>query len=666
MKLFLDYETRSEVELRDIGAVKYAQDPSTEIICLGYRFENEKTKIWISDGGFDLDIYDALRDPKVEIHAHNALFETVITKFVLPRYAPHEWSGVFNLPSSRFRCTAAKAAACAIPRNLEGAAKVMRLKNQKDMIGANLLKKYIKPRQEWVYWNAYGRVSKEPQKWHDDELELDAIYEYCKDDVNAEYELDKSLPDLSPYEQKVWELNQEMNLRGIFVDTDMVDKIIKMIEIENENLKEEFIELTNGELKSPSQRDKFLKYLQGIGLSIPNLQAKTIQDILSMNIANCEAHRLLEIRQALSRTSNKKYYSFQNRICEDGRVKDLALYHGASPGRESGTGIQVHNLPKGKIRNTDFVIENIVSTNDLDFIKLCYGNAFEVFSSCIRGMVKATPGHMIFAADYNAIECRVLNWIAGNESLLNDFRNGIDPYVKMAARVLKKSVYNVSPGERQFGKTIVLACGYQMGPDRFFKTCIDWGVKGVDEKLAQLGVKIYRETNPEVVRLWRDVERAAIKAVIRRGTAIKIKNVIYEYDGEFLFCTLPSGRRIAYHKPTVKNENTPWGEMRPKLYHWHVHSQNKKMWVNSATYGGALVENICQGTARDIMVNGAMNARKVGYMYLYNVHDEIISENEIGKGSVSHFEKIVSQIPKWAEGLPVKAGAWSGPRYKKG
>ena len=214
------------------------------------------------------------------------------------------------------------------------------------------------------------------------------------------------------------------------------------------------------------------------------------------------------------------------------------------------------------------------------------------------------------------------------------------------------------------GPLIVHNCGYQMGADRFYQTCIEWGVPDVTEDLAKLAVKVYRESHAKVVRAWGLAERAATEAVIKKGTTIRVLKCSWLYDGSFLWCELPSGRRLAFKSPSVRMVKTPWGDSVRKLYYWSVDSKTKK-WKEQGSYGGHLVENLCQSIARDITVSGILNISNAGYRYLFQCHDEIISEKELGTGSVEEFVKLMTATPPWAKGLPIAAEGWAGPRYKK-
>lgn len=677
-QVIIDFETRSEADLKKVGAVKYAQHPTTEAYCMAYKFDAEPTKLWTPKDPFPLEIVRAARHTETTFVAHNAGFEQAIFEHNFRVFDIKK----LNLPPERWRCTAAKAAAHALPRAMEGAALVLGLPIQKNMDGNRLVKKFMKPTRKWLNWVERGcDPASEPAKWHSDELELWAIHDYCITDVEVTYALDRALPNLIDEEQAAWVLNQYQNQRGIQVDHSTVVKIISMMKHHSARLQKRVAQLTDGEVTSALQRDALINWMnQNRGTGDPSknlmfdLRAATVSDNLANNPHLPKKTReLLEIRQTLSKTSTKKYPAIVLRTCADGRVKDLSMYHGASTGREAGTGLQLQNLPKGKVKNTALAIECIEMCEtgaDVQWIEALYGDPMEVFSSCVRGMVQATPGWQLFAADYSAIEARVLAWYADWAIGLERFRKGLDPYVYMAADIYGVSLATITAAMRQLGKTAELGCGYQMGAPKFHKTCMDWGVRDakgepISLELATKAVKAYRESHGPIVRSWGLTEKAAIYVVQNPTKRVKLNKCIWGMDKGFLWCKLPSGRKLSYYGPTVRNEPAPWGQLMPKLYHWGV-DPNTKRWVNSATYGGRLVENLIQGIARDICVSGMLKADKAGYKFLFMVHDEVVAERQKPNGTVQEFSKLITTLPEWAKGLPITAGGWAGPRYKKG
>lgn len=652
----IDYETRSEANLKKVGAISYAQHPSTEIMCVGYKIGDAKSKIWLPwKNPMPAELMAEFHDrTPARLLAHNALFEQAITNFVLTRYE--------DIPKPRpqdWKCSAAKAAVCALPRSLEGSGAALRLPVQKNVAANRLLQKHMKPRPQWT-------KHRKGEKYFEDEWEREVIYHYCRTDVDVACLVDDALPDLTPFEREVWLLNQETNLRGIHVDVPTVNRIMCWIGQETKRMNRELHRLTGGRVRTANQRDEFLRWVRDQDCTIGNLQADTVTRLLQVleeTKGSTKVIRALQIRQSLGKSSIKKYPAMLQRVSKDGTVKDNTLYHGASTGRDTGRGLQIHNLVKGKIKNTDLAIE-VLNTSTLDEIRFIYGDPFEVFSSCVRGMVKASPGHELYAADYSAIEARVLQWLAGDRAGLKRFRNREDSYVLMASKIFGKPIEKVTKDEREVGKRAELGCGFQMGGTKFYETCLKYGATNVTEELCKRAVQIFRKTHPEVEQMWKNLELAACRAVRKPGRVIKVNKTAWQLQDGFLWCQLPSGRRIAYREPTVRFEETPWGEEAPKLYHWGENPKTHK-WEDAATYGGRLTENVVQAVARDIMVAATLRCEKAGFRYLFSVHDEVICEREVGRDWLPEYERVIMTLPAWAGGLPITAKGWRGPRYKK-
>ena len=350
------------------------------------------------------------------------------------------------------------------------------------------------------------------------------------------------------------------------------------------------------------------------------------------------------------------------RVSVDNRVKDYEMYHAASTGRSGGRGLQLQNLAKGKVKHPELAIE-LINNSSLDEFRFLYGDVFEVFSSCIRSMILASPGCKLAVADYNAIEARVLHWMAHDLPDLKRWLKGIDDYKQIASKIYSKLVDDITGDERDVGKRAELGCGFGMGGKKFYATCLKFGAKNVTEELCKKAVDIYRKAHPAVVKMWTDIERAAIMATQKKGKIFRAARTEWQYRDRFLWCKLPSGRSIAYYGATVRWEQTPWGQDAPKLYHWSVNPKTHK-WTNEATYGGKLTENVVQATARDILFSRLPELKAKGYRPLFGVHDEFVSET--ATGTIEEYCKILTKLPSWAKGLPIKASGWTGPRYKKG
>ena len=671
--LILDYETKSEADLKRVGAWEYARHPSTRLMCVAWRVGTKETistapvRKWspFFPDRFDSldDLLKLMCDSTILLGAHNAFFEQVITRFVLVKYVKNIFRRAMlaKLPVKRWFCTASFAAALALPRDLNGACRALKLPFQKDMEGNRLVKKYMKPRKP---------TKNNPRRWHNKASELLRIIDYCAQDIRAQTALFLAIPPLTPMERRVWELDQRTNWRGIRVDRPTVSLILKMIKIEVLRLTKRTREITKGELESTNKVKATKNWLEKHGLFLPNMQKKTVEDALSDLEMSKVAREILEIRQATSKSSTAKYVGFWLRSITDSIVRDILMYHGASTGRFTGVGLQVHNFPRGTVKDTWEAVD-LIRFADLEFLRMIYGNAMGLFSSCLRSMIVPHPGYTFFGGDFSSIEVRVLFWLANHKAGLQAYRDKRDLYIEMAA-----VIYNINAKElakryeardpeaqamREVAKRAILGCGYGMGWKKFGDTCKQFG-QAVTTKLAKRAVDAYRKTHNQIPDLWYNIEQAAISAVRHRGKKFTVNHTSWFIKNNILWCELPSGRRLAYYGPELKMKPTPWGEKRPTLYHWDVHPKTKQ-WVFTGTYGGKLVENLCQAIARDLMVESSLRVEEKGYIISLTVHDELLTEHK--KGNLDHFRSLMAATPKWGREIPVEVKAWTGPRYGK-
>lgn len=732
-----DFETRSQCDLRKAGAYKYSLHPTTQPTCLAFKILGHSTVYFLN---FEMvnrqwkDLPENLRslwkkliDEDYEFSAHNSFFERCIYDNILVKRL-----GWPKIPPRMRRCTAAKAASCALPRNLEGAGEALKLRIQKDKRGYVAMMKTCKPTKQYNEWqkiklavserlSKYQKLTPKQQKWYDSGktcppmfLEPDAdpdtwntLYTYCKIDVRAEEAVDQALPDLIPSEQEIWHLNQMLNWRGLRIDLPTVKKIVGIIETESKVKLKELDSLTMGLVTKPGARKSILEFLALEGIELPDLKSKTVDDNLQGFKLSEDMHRLLEIRKALSMTSNKKYNAMIARANDDERVRDILLYHAASTGRDGGTGIQPHNFPRGLIKMSKdrpyATVENVAEL-DHEMLKILYGDSLGIlFSALLRNMLIPSEGSEFFVADFSKVEVAVLWWLADNKPGLKILRDGLDPYKYQASANTGKAYIAIPEegDERQLGKAQVLGCGFGMGWRKFKQAAWEMYRLKLTDKQSQEAVKKYREANKAVVVLWKLYEKAAIDVVKiggvqEAGKCKFIYNPNKKYGGcTFLWVELPSGRRLAYADPEInwrvrqyerteyfiegvwvrENEDdlknlktrtvTETSSPMETLEFWAVNSKTKK-WALERTWGGTLAENITQAVARDLMMPGMVRLEKRGYKALLMVHDEGICEREIGKGDVEEFSKILCEKPPWGSGLPVEAKGWRGPRYRKG
>lgn len=710
-RVTLDFETRSACDLKKSGAYKYSLDPSTQPTCLAFKTRNSEVKLldfktinkkWGTLPALFELLWEDFIAKDFEFVAHNAFFETVIYKNILvKRYG---WP---DIPFTSFRCTAAKAAACALPRGLEGAGAAMELSTQKDHRGYNAMMATCKPTRQWNAWTK-ARLEKaagkkiglkkqhlitlpEPPKFLEPEADPNTwavLYRYCKIDVKTEELLDDSLPDLTTDEQEIWFLNQEMNWNGFRVDIPLIQKIVSIMATENVAKLKELDTLTMGLVTKPGARQSILEFLRLEGIELPDIRAKTIEDTLKKDDLPLEMRRLLEIRKALSKTSTKKYQAFLDRAGTDHRVRDILLYCGASTGRDAGTGINPQNFPRGLIRvdpaRPYANVENVAKA-DPEMLKILYGDSLAIlFSALLRNMIIPSEGCELFVADFSKIEVAVLWWLADNWPGLEILNSGRDPYKYQAAANTGKTYEEISDSgdERQLGKAQILGAGFRMGWKRFKETAYDQYRLTLTNRQSFDAIKKYREANPPVVELWDAFEDAAISAVENPGTVVKAGKCAFKYHGKFLWIKLPSGRKLAYLKPRIiwraitysaleidKKGNEivveRTGAIKKTLQHLGLDITKKNMQVEFK-HGGIWTENIVQAIARDLMKNGERELKKKKYQALLVVHDEVIGETQIGAGTVKEFTETMCMRPNWVdEHLPLEAKGWKEMRYRK-
>lgn len=693
MRVTLDFETRSTCELKHSGAYKYSLDPTTKPTCLAFKVRGNKTVFFLDfekinrqwkDQPFSFrNIWLSLIDTGYLFVAHNAFFETCIYKNILvKRYG---WP---DISFRQFRCTAAKAAACALPRNLEGAGHALNLTTQKDKRGYVAMMKTCKPTKEHKLWVTVQtdlisgkKVSEKKKKlaridapcpplFLEPEAAPDVwetLYRYCKIDVLTEELLDSTLPDLIPQEQEIWFLNQTLNWRGLRIDIPTVKKIVGIMGIENEVKLKELDSLTMGLVTKPGARQAILEFLALEGIELPDIRAKTVDDVLKEGKLSPDMKRLLELRKALSMTSTKKYQSFLNRAGKDERVRDILLYHGAHTGRDAGTGINPQNFPKGLIpvdpSRPYAAVENILEC-DTETLKLLYGENLSIlFSAVLRNLIVPSPGKELFVADFSKIEVAVLWWLADNWPGLKVLTFGKDPYIYQAMANTGKGYDEITDDERQLGKAQILGGGFGMGWEKFQSTAWEMYRLKLTEEQSRFAIQSYRTANAAVPLLWRQYEAAAI-SVIEDAKSVKVGKCVFGYWDGFLWIQLPSGRRLAYRKPQIVWRETEYGPR--KSIEFLGLSISKKELVLERTWGGSLTENIVQAVARDLMMLSMVRLEDAGYLALLAVHDEAITEKEIGQGSLEQFHQIMCVKPPWADvNLPIDAKSWSGPRYRK-
>lgn len=650
-KILIDFETRSICDLKKHGAWIYSRHPSTEILCMGYIIarDNEIYKTGIVDcftiNSF-LEFFNK-HSNKIQVIAHNAFFERCIYYNILVEK--------FNWPPLRldqWKCTMAKSSAHALPRALDSLSTELNLEHKKDAKGHRLMLKMSKPRKA---------TKKDDSLWHENVEDLKHLKDYCLADVKAEFDLDNTLRDLSPFEQEIWELDQKINFRGIYIDLDLVEKSLELIDSYLIPIDEQINKITNGFVTTIKQNIKLMNWCNSylpINKHLKDLSKTTLPKYLIDNdsVLPENVKKVLTLRLQAAKTSTAKFSSIQCFTDDDNRIRGSLLYHGAATGRWAGSGIQPQNLPKGITGlDTDIIIEKIKTNQDLTKD----GDPLALLSSCIRGCIRAAPGKILYCGDYASIEARILFFEAQEENALNIFRNNEDIYCDQASTTYNRSITKKDKDERFLGKQAILGLGYGMGIPKFKATCASYGVE-ISDELAKKVVDSYRNKYLKVKKLWRDIEDAAKNAIFT-GRPCDVNNIRYKKVGKFLYCRLPSGRLLSYFKPRIVS-NQFGGD---SLQYKGVNSLTKKFeYLN--TYGGKLVENICQAISRDMMAQAMLNLENSGYPVILTVHDEILCEvDQNSDKTLKEFLEILATPPIWAIDCPLAVEGWEGERYHK-
>jgi DNA polymerase bacteriophage-type len=674
--LRIDFETRSTVDLKAAGVYPYAAHPTTDIWCMAWAFDEEEPEIWTPARTFIHEGLTGIEDNPLpqrvvehiekggEVRAWNAQFERIIWREIMvKRY------GAPEIALEQWHDTAAEAAAMALPRALGQAAEATGVPAQKDDKGYRLMLQMAKPRKI----HPDGRI-----EWWDVPEKVATLKAYCKQDVRTESAMVKVIRRLTPRERELYLLDQRINDRGIRIDRPLV-VAAQGIATEGVNRANLVMrQLTNGTVSEVTNHQALTAWLRNQGVDTDGVSKLAVKNLLEGEDLTEPVREALEIRADAGRSSVAKLQSFLDVAGDDDRLRGLLLYHAASTGRWAGRLVQPQNFPRGEVDDVEQFIPWILA-GEYDAIDL-FHPPIVVVSSMLRSMLIPGEGHDFVAGDLSAIEARVLNWLAGQEDMIELFRKfdaapkaekpNFDPYRVNAARLYKIPLAEVLKfPHRQGGKFQELSCGFGMGWEKAISGAdtAQYGYLKLTPEFAKEVVANYRETHPQVKAFWYEAENACIAAIERPGAPVAFGDrgrIRAIKAGGYLYIILPSGRPLVYAAPRVVEAETPWGAIKPQIEISAVHSKTKQ-WVRERTYGGKIVENIVQAAARDIIAEGLLRSAERGYTPVLSVHDEIVAEVPLGFGSVEEFEALLTELPTWAEGCPVAAEGWRGPRYRK-
>lgn len=654
--LLLDLETKSDVDLTKSGVYRYADSPYFDILLFAYSVDDAPVQVVDLASGESLpdDILHALTDDSVTKHSFNASFERVCLSVWLKRNYPdifHSYSipqdsvGNYLSPDS-WHCSMAASAYLGLPLTLAGVGSVLKLEQQKMTEGKALIKYFCVPYAYDGDKPLFHVPSDAPDKW--------AVFKaYNKRDVETEMGIERKISRF-PVPYFVWKeyhLDQEINDRGIQLDLPLVHNAIRIGDCAKQHLTEKLCELTG--LENPNSVQQMKGWLKSHGVEIESLGKKEVQELIDK--VPPEIREVLLLRQQTSKSSVKKYSAMRNAVCSDGRARGMFQFYGANrTGREAGRIIQLQNLPQNHIPDLE-AARNLVLSGDMEALELLYEDIPDTLSQLIRTAFVPKAGYKFIVADFSAIEARVIAWLAGEQWRMDAFANGEDIYCASASKMFGVPVvkHGVNGHLRQKGKCAELSCGYggSVGAMKAFGA----DAMGLsDNELKQI-VTDWRKASPNIVQLWWDVERMAIKAVSGK-TQTETHGIKFSYESGFLFIELPSGRRLAYVKPRIE-ENRFGGE---SITYDGVGTSKK--WQRLETYSGKLVENIVQGIARDLLF---YSLQTLSHCFIVgHIHDEMIIEAD-RRMSLQAVCEQMARTPKWAEGLLLRADGYECEFYKK-
>jgi len=652
--LIRDYETRSTLDLPDVGAWRYSQHADTDIWCCGYCVDDGEIKLWLPGDPVPAEFVEAAAKPDWLVCAFNDQFERLLEQHILgPRY------GFPTIPIERHRCLQAAALARALPGSLDGAASALKLPQQKDVIGRRVMLQMAKPRKP--------RKGEDPKAilWFDDPGRRQQLYAYCKQDVTTERELHRQVPFLDGAEQALWILDQAINDRGVYIDRQLLDAGLRIAEQGRTEIDVELAKITEGEIDSVHQVARLLEWLNAHGAKLKSINKENLEKALTNGLPDT-TRQVIQLRLDGAHAATNKLYTMRSWLNGDDRARGTLKFHGASTGRWSSYGIQLQNLKRPVVDDIDHAMAAVAS-GSLERLRKDYPQPMSVVGDVTRAMICAAPGHRLIAGDLSGIESRVTAWVSGQQSKLDQWRRFdetqdpmLEPYY-----LIGRSLGMPEEKARAIGKIADLAFGYQGGVGAWRKLAPD--DPAPDEHIKRLQYR-WHAAHPHTKLFWKTINDKAVKAVrtpLRKVQSQRPewRHVAFESDGSFLFMRLPSGRKIAYPQPYLRTDperNTVsvvfmdtglrgWSECRNGF----------------GAYGGLWTENVVSGIARDILADAMLRLEATGYKIVLHVHDEIVAEVPDEFGSSEEFLRILTTPPVWATDLPLAAKVRNGPRFCK-
>ena len=664
--LSIDIETYSSIDLTKSGVYKYIQN-DFEILLIAYAYDDEEIKIIDLKNNEKIPekLKEDILDENIIKTAFNANFERVCLSKYFNTY----------LSPKMFRCTQVHALYLGLPHGLENVAKSLRLKEQKLEEGKSLIRFFNKRENLDLLTSNNENIKKgEVLKKYEE------FKKYCINDVKVERSIRKILEKvkLPESEQKLWQLDQEINDRGVLVDSKLLNNAIYYDNYFKSNLIEKLKTITN--INNPKSNNQMKDYLNSLGLNVNSLSKESVESLLNSDEVKKNPHyekikEVLHLRKMLNKTSTKKYESMKRCMCDDERIRGLFQFYGANrTGRWAGRLVQVQNLPQNKINNLEQVREKIRNDIIKDFpsrkkkfsknLNLnLYNN--ENLSSLLSQLIRTTfipkKNHRFIIADFSAIEARIIAYLSNEKWRIDVFNTHGKIYEASASKMFKVDINEITKESelRQKGKIAELALGYQGGVGALVSMGA-YNMNLCESELIEI-VKAFRSSNPNIVKLWNNAQKAFIEAVKNKSVVHIDKNISFIYEGNILFIKLPSGRRLSYIRPKIDYDNI----FNKYIITYEGIDPTTKKSKRLTTYGGKLVENIVQAIARDVLAQAMMNLKNHGFNIVMHVHDEIVLEVENGVSSVEEVCEIMCKENRYLKGLNLRADGFESKYYKK-
>ena len=650
--LYCDFETRSRCDLPSRGVYNYAQDPSTQVLCMSYAFDDEDVQTWTPDQPFPtrVAIYNG------QIRAHNAAFERLIFWYVIcPDF------GVPEPALERFYCTAAQARANCAPGSLEDVGRFAGASMKKDHRGAALVRALSIPQANGAF--------------REDAALMREMIEYCEQDVRAMRAFSKAMRGLTDEELLDYHVNERINDRGVRLDRPLAQAAVRYAAAEQEEIETVFREITGlTSVRSPRMREwvlervgpqaKAMMMVWKDGVQKASIDKTVRANLLAMENPDEVPAEVAEVVQCADDLWASSVAKFERAAAladdQDSRVRGAFVFAGGSAtGRASSYGLQVHNFPRKCARDPELARQALVRGHQIvpEFGK----RVTDVLKSMLRPALIPAEGKSFAVFDYAQIEARVTPWLSmKGEETLDVFRQGRDIYVAVAARMFNVAEAAVTDEQRQLGKVAVLACGFGGGVGAFSAMGRVYGVH-MPESEAKRTVDLWRRANPWAVPFWSDLEHAYTRAIRRPGDVFTAGRVQYMMQGEHLWYALPSGRVLCYPYARFEEDGVSYAKASWKP------AADAKEWPRARLWRGLACENIVQATANDILREALRRMDAAGIEVVLHVHDEIVAEVDTEKSEelAAAMRAVMVTPPAWAEGLPLGASGKVLSRYGK-